>query len=324
VAALYLGDHSAAERHLMICLRDWRDQGLNRGITSALSWLSEVARQSGRLAEAAELAREGLQISSTAHDMPGMARSLRELGALALDRQDLDEAHYLLAESCTMFRAMGGPWAYGRSRSLLIRAEVARGRRAEARQGCAELLQLVHNGAAIMLPEAAYGLALLLVAEGNQSEALAVLAALDGVPGEQATLRLAAALRGEIEVRLDPAQAATVDQRAISRQLLPWLEQLCARPDPMPGALAPQAPAREAPTMAAGALYLADSVETLSAREVEVLSLLARGASNAAIASRLIISPHTVKRHVANILQKLGVATRTEAAIRARELGIVG
>ena len=72
----------------------------------------------------------------------------------------------------------------------------------------------------------------------------------------------------------------------------------------------------------AGTQYLADTSEALSAREIEVLSLVARGASNSAIASRLIISPHTVKRHMANIYQKLGVATRTAAAIRARELGI--
>jgi ATP/maltotriose-dependent transcriptional regulator MalT len=79
-----------------------------------------------------------------------------------------------------------------------------------------------------------------------------------------------------------------------------------------------QAPEHGTPAAPVGKLYLSDTVETLSAREAEVLSLVARGASNAAIATRLIISPHTVKRHVANICQKLGVATRTEAAVRAR------
>jgi LuxR family maltose regulon positive regulatory protein len=46
------------------------------------------------------------------------------------------------------------------------------------------------------------------------------------------------------------------------------------------------------------------------------------GASNPLIASSLIISPFTVKNHVARILEKLGVATRTLAALRGRELGL--
>lgn len=62
--------------------------------------------------------------------------------------------------------------------------------------------------------------------------------------------------------------------------------------------------------------------EPLTARELEVLRLVAIGLSNQAIADRLVISLHTAKRHVANILEKLGAASRTEAAARARQLGV--
>jgi pimeloyl-ACP methyl ester carboxylesterase/DNA-binding CsgD family transcriptional regulator len=55
-------------------------------------------------------------------------------------------------------------------------------------------------------------------------------------------------------------------------------------------------------------------LETLSAREREVLALVAEGRSNAAIAQRLKLSEHTVKRHVANILLKLDLPTRAAAA----------
>ena len=58
--------------------------------------------------------------------------------------------------------------------------------------------------------------------------------------------------------------------------------------------------------------------EVLSAREVEVLRLLASGATNAEIASSLVISAHTAKTHVAHILTKLGARTRGAAVARAR------
>ena len=60
---------------------------------------------------------------------------------------------------------------------------------------------------------------------------------------------------------------------------------------------------------------------SLSARELEVLPLLARGLSNPEIARCLTISNHTVKSHVEHILAKLDVSDRTHAAVRAIELG---
>jgi LuxR family maltose regulon positive regulatory protein len=66
-----------------------------------------------------------------------------------------------------------------------------------------------------------------------------------------------------------------------------------------------------------------DSPETLTPREVEVLQLIIAGASNREIGEQLIISEWTVKSHVTRILGKLGVSSRTQAAARARELGLM-
>ena len=55
----------------------------------------------------------------------------------------------------------------------------------------------------------------------------------------------------------------------------------------------------------------------LTAREVEVLRLLARGLPNKAIAERLVLSPRTVKNHVAHIYEKTGISTRAAAAVFA-------
>jgi LuxR family maltose regulon positive regulatory protein len=60
--------------------------------------------------------------------------------------------------------------------------------------------------------------------------------------------------------------------------------------------------------------------EPLSARELEVLKLIAAGLTNREIASALVISPETVKKHTGSIYGKLGVRGRTEAAIKARSL----
>jgi DNA-binding CsgD family transcriptional regulator len=60
----------------------------------------------------------------------------------------------------------------------------------------------------------------------------------------------------------------------------------------------------------------------LSARELDVLHLIAAGRSNPQIAEELVISLNTVRRHVSNILAKTGAANRTEAAIYARDKGL--
>ena len=76
--------------------------------------------------------------------------------------------------------------------------------------------------------------------------------------------------------------------------------------------MAQQAPARPAPL-----------AEPLTTRELEILRLLAAGYSNREIAGRLYITEGTVKNHVSDILGKLGVHDRTQAALKARDLGLL-
>lgn len=80
-----------------------------------------------------------------------------------------------------------------------------------------------------------------------------------------------------------------------------------ARPSPQPSPLSPT------PSL----------IEPLSERELEILRHLSQGASNREIANTLYITEGTVKNHITNILGKLGVRDRTQAALKAREMGLI-
>jgi LuxR family transcriptional regulator, maltose regulon positive regulatory protein len=88
------------------------------------------------------------------------------------------------------------------------------------------------------------------------------------------------------------------------------LSRACGQPDAVP-------PHSRAIGVAPG------MAEPLTDRELEVLRLLAAGKSNQRIAHELVVALDTVKRHVTHILGKLGAANRTEAAARARQLGLI-
>jgi LuxR family maltose regulon positive regulatory protein len=125
--------------------------------------------------------------------------------------------------------------------------------------------------------------------------------------GPRVLRRLAAAAWGPL---------LTTPQRAL-------LQRLAQRAGPH-GAdpVAPSAPAPVRPAALPAAAPVAargDGLPGLTEREREVLARMAAGDSNKLIARSFDLSPHTVKRHVANILDKLGVATRGQAAARWRD-----
>jgi LuxR family maltose regulon positive regulatory protein len=93
--------------------------------------------------------------------------------------------------------------------------------------------------------------------------------------------------------------------------------------EPMPDKAGEARPVTEVAPSTKGALESVIPIEALSERELEVLRLIAQGYSNQQIADQLYISLNTTKTHVKNILGRLRVENRTQAAARARELGLL-
>ncbi len=95
--------------------------------------------------------------------------------------------------------------------------------------------------------------------------------------------------------------------------------------------LTPSSSSRSAPSPKSSPPFLSASnsyidsmahIEQLTEREREILVLVAQGASNRQVAERLYLTEGTVKNHMSSILSKLGVRDRTQAALKAKELGL--
>jgi LuxR family maltose regulon positive regulatory protein len=200
--------------------------------------------------------------------------------------------------------------AFDNHRAIGVRARhaAASGRWAEAAQGFARLLPLLGNldvmGHAMDLRlRAAHA----LWRAGRADEAAAAL--------QPALQRLVdEGVRGQALLAGPEVLAELAAARWPASWSPGWRAELAA-------AAAQAAELRRGPVLASGAQPEAGAGDEgpLSAREREVLALMAAGDSNKHIARALDISPHTVKRHVANILDKLGLASRGQAAAWFRD-----
>ncbi len=132
----------------------------------------------------------------------------------------------------------------------------------------------------------------------------------------EAALRLAEP-GGYLRVFLD-------EGRPMQMLLARWLAQAGANPlRSYATHLLSQMEAEPPVRVPAPAAPAAGLIEPLSPRELEVLHLIAQGATNPEIARQLVVAPGTVKAHTASLYRKLDVANRTEAVARARRLGLL-
>ena len=305
--------HGVAEFALsaqcMIDAAEWTEDADDR--TGLLeSGLGNLAIAEGRHAEA----RAQLLDAAIAHERRGDLWNAGEtLFMCAMLEWRLGESQ---ASAATAMRAdaMMQPLGVADGRPAFVGALGNAGLAREARTALAPAwadVQRAHPVARIELLEAAVTV---LHAEGRLADAIMVLAAADrarmGTGWSQDLLLgwLVATHRAAIERVLDPITVGLARHEGEAMDLYQAYALVLAEPR------------REALERAPAADPM---VERLTAREVEVLSLVGSGQSDAEIAETLFISRKTASVHVSNVKGKLGVASRLEAALRAREMGLV-
>jgi LuxR family transcriptional regulator, maltose regulon positive regulatory protein len=169
------------------------------------------------------------------------------------------------------------------------------------------------------------------VVEALALQALALAAQGDLAAAQRAIIQAITTVRGQVQIFVDEGEPMRSLLGQIANHPAPVGEQVrrllaaFTTPDDLHLDSQTNAPALPPTNVvrSTSVTPVAQLIEPLSARELEVLALSVQGLTDQEIADRLIISRRTVKKHNENIYGKLAVANRTQAAARARELGLV-
>jgi LuxR family transcriptional regulator, maltose regulon positive regulatory protein len=293
------GEWSEAEQELQEAT-DMLRRARPHWLGEATVRLAELRRRQGRLSEAAELFR-------LAEVEPG---ALVGLGQIALDQGEPTRARDL-AERTLRAVASASRTERAAPLQLLVQAQAALGDQAATADALAELDALaVVVDTAPLKAIAAYCGGIHAVAFGDLDGARRRFEDAIGF-AERARLPYEAA-RARLELTVVLARLDRADEaREQAARAESDLTRLGADVESVRAAGV--APAESAP-----------GGGRLTPREREVLSLIAQGLSNREIAATLVLSEHTVHRHVANVLAKLNCPTRAAAVARAKSAGVIG
>jgi len=332
-------------------------------IAWSLMYLGIIASRQGNYAEGRLLFEESVARQRELGNKRGTAFSLTQLAStLFVSQHDAEMVHPMLEESLALFRELGDKWGVAAASMLLGQVALQRGEMTTARSLENVSMQLCREiGHRWFLSQALTILAKVAETEHNQVLALTLyqesldvareigdkvlialgLEALAGVIAAQVepvwATRLwgaASALRETIGAPMPPIERA-VYERAVAAARMHLGEQVFASAWSEGRTMTPeQALASRGPVILPQPLLSTPSSippvkpalthpEGLTARELEVLRLLAQGLTSAQIAERLVISVVTVNFHVRSIYSKLGVTSRAAATRYALEHHLV-
>jgi non-specific serine/threonine protein kinase len=319
------GDLTAVRALQEEALAIQRALGDRAGMAVSLHTLGDAIREAGDHDRACALYEERLAIQRELDDVPGMVDSLMHLGVSAHLRGDHAAANGQFEACLALLRAAGGryptPWRlYGIRGSLAVDTGDHRSAERLYREGLTSLSAQAEAFAPSYLVE---GLATVAAVRGQARRALrlagAALAHRDAMGTVDPPL-----MRAMAERQLAPARRKlTLQAQAAARaegRAMPFEEALAYATADDAGESSPAASnARRSPPSRGTA---AGRPETLTAREREVVALIAQGFTNRQIAERLVITRPTAERHVANVLGKLALASRAQVAVWAVEHGM--
>ncbi len=296
-----------------------RELGDTRIIAISLLSLALMCRVSrGDLAQAHLWLDESLALSREVGDKESIANGLSLRGVLALDEGDTDSARSLTEQALALFREKNLESGVARSLYALARLATAQQDAAHSQALYEQGIQVAReSGDTLTTIPGLEGLAAAAAAQGNHVWAAHLWGA-------------AETLREEIGAPLPPVEhVAYYRAVALSRTQLgahafakAWAEgrtmspeQVLAAPEQVALPASTQEEGPLSPTSVSSPLY----PDVLTAREVEVLRVVAQGLTNEQVAERLVISPRTVDTHLTSIYSKIGVSSRTAATRYAIE-----
>jgi non-specific serine/threonine protein kinase len=323
-SSVFIGEYNRAQAHFVTLLTMCRDLGDWATMAEAQRSLGWVALERRNLIEARNWVEQSLALCQEMHNDEGIAWSLYDLGHLAFVQSELAQAEQLLAESLELFRGQGNLRGVIRASLSLGHVSRAQGQLMQAIAWYRQSLthQSEHFPMAVWIIPALEGLAGALGMQGRAEHAARLLGA-------------ANSLRRVSDLPLSPIDRADYDRNVVAARAqldeatfaASWavgralsLEQAIAEALRIPV----EAPAQletpeQAPQPASAG---ADRLGMLTPRERQVLALIAQGYTNRAIADTLVIAERTAEIHVSNILGKLGVTSRTQAAAYALAQGL--
>jgi len=311
------GEYTKARPLLEECLALFREMGNKSGVANSLLWSVGALISQGDLARAHAVAEECLALCREIGSKSVEASVLTGLGEIAFFQGDRTTAHLLFEQSCAFFREVGDEAQNAWTLSLLAMVIAAQGDLTAA-QACYEACLIPGKGenskfSFLDLLPALEGLAAVVAAQGKPTWAARLWGTADA-QRERIGVPIPPVFRADYEQAVAAARTQLGEQSFEAA----WVEGRSMTPEQ---ALATRGavivPVQPQATMSVKSLPTYP--DGLTAREVEVLCLVAQGLSNAEIAEQLIISLLTVKSHMRSLYNKLGISSRSAATRYAIE-----
>jgi predicted ATPase/DNA-binding CsgD family transcriptional regulator len=303
-------DYRRARSLFEASLAIYRTMNDHWGIASTLAYLGNVLYLLADSAPARLHLDEALALFRAMGQEWGIAFTLYGRGLVAVNERDLQAAQQYLEESQTRLRQLGDRRGLIRAVTGLAMVACEQERTIEARALLLEAMRLTRE-------------------VGDQWSLTATLDVMAGVCARRKEVQLAARLCGAAEALREtlsvPLAPALRDQRepALLRIRTQLPRAAVERAWSEGRSLTPEAAAELFEAATLGATGKGASLDELTAREIEVVRLVAEGLTDAAIAERLVVSIRTVHAHLRSIYSKLDVTTRTGAVRRALEHGLL-